>query len=273
MENIPLHGEALALATGTTYGAVTSTGVTAHPIKRPYPTGDARFVIPIAKGGAIEWVYEVKGELCCRPEDLAQRAAGLPARWADALTAYNRRRIVAFGGVESAYRAGLDYRFYLMERVAAIESPTHRKYVQVSARMSLDEMRLTPVAGDEEEALSLTSVLEPAAEGGKTLCYTTRYERDPKNRELAIRAHGLKCQACGFDFEEAYGELGRGFIEVHHVKPLHSLGGETPVDPVEDLVCLCSNCHRMVHRKKGEVLSVEELSALLGKIDASKGGL
>lgn len=32
--------------------------------------------------------------------------------------------------------------------------------------------------------------------------------------------------ACVFDFEKVYGDYGRNFIEVHHVKPLYDLGNE-----------------------------------------------
>ena len=100
-------------------------------------------------------------------------------------------------------------------------------------------------------------------EGRKVLYYTTKYERDPKNRKEAIRIHGTKCMACGFDFEETYGERGRNFIEVHHVKPLHDVNEETIINPSTDLICLCSNCHRMVHRKRDSILSLEDLKKIL----------
>jgi 5-methylcytosine-specific restriction protein A len=69
--------------------------------------------------------------------------------------------------------------------------------------------------------------------------------------------------ACGFDFEEVYGEIGKNFIEVHHVKPLYSKDEEVEVDPKTDLICLCPNCHRMVHRYKDKVLSLSELKEIL----------
>ena len=31
------------------------------------------------------------------------------------------------------------------------------------------------------------------------------------------------------------------------------------IDPYNDLVCLCANCHRMMHRNSGHVMTVEEL--------------
>ncbi|MER7492619.1 HNH endonuclease [Streptomyces pharetrae] len=78
-------------------------------------------------------------------------------------------------------------------------------------------------------------------------------ERDPKLRALKIqqvRRQGcpLRCEVCAFDFARTYGDLGEGYIEVHHVTPLHVSGAkETKLD---DLACLCANCHRMCHRSR-----------------------
>jgi hypothetical protein len=93
--------------------------------------------------------------------------------------------------------------------------------------------------------------------------YGKRYERNPENRKKAIEIHGLSCAVCGFNFEEVYGERGKDFIEVHHVKPLSAIGEQVAIDPKNDLVPVCSNCHRMIHRRKDAVLTVEELNALL----------
>ncbi|CAM4081218.1 HNH endonuclease [Bacillus manliponensis] len=100
-------------------------------------------------------------------------------------------------------------------------------------------------------------------EGAATVYYGTRYERDVRNRSMAIEIHGCSCVVCGFDFEKVYGERGKGFIEVHHVKPLSMLESVVEINPKEDLVPVCSNCHRMIHRKKDEILTVEELRAII----------
>lgn len=101
---------------------------------------------------------------------------------------------------------------------------------------------------------------------GKVIEYHgTRYERNPVNRARAIEIHGTICKACGFDFEKVYGERGRGFIEVHHINPLFSIDKETDINPETDLVPVCSNCHRMIHRKKNTVLTIEELKLLLNE--------
>ena len=52
---------------------------------------------------------------------------------------------------------------------------------------------------------------------------------------------------------------GDGYIEIHHCKPL-SAGGL--FDPQTDLVPVCSNCHRMIHRRR-PWLSVEQLRQLV----------
>ena len=71
------------------------------------------------------------------------------------------------------------------------------------------------------------------------------------------------CSVCGFDFEKVYGELGESFIEVHHNKPLFTLGGNKEV--IIDLDCVCSNCHRMLHKRRNEILTVEELRKIVNK--------
>ncbi|MFJ4153496.1 HNH endonuclease [Pseudomonas sp. NPDC089752] len=104
---------------------------------------------------------------------------------------------------------------------------------------------------------------ESANEGSKSSYFGTRYERRKDLRMQAIAIHGLDCKACGFDFEQAYGEHAKGFIHVHHVVPISNFGGEKAVNPATDLVTLCANCHAMVHRKKDMTLSVEELKGML----------
>lgn len=95
--------------------------------------------------------------------------------------------------------------------------------------------------------------------------YTTKYERNPYNRKMAIAIHGIKCMACGFDFEEVYGAAGRDFIEVHHTKPLSEIGSEVIIDPEKDLVCLCANCHRIVHRHRSSIYTVDEVRQMISE--------
>lgn len=79
-------------------------------------------------------------------------------------------------------------------------------------------------------------------------------------KKQARQAGKLRCEACNFCFEEMYGELGQDFIECHHTIPVASLrpGQKTRL---QDLVLLCSNCHRMIHRSG--CMSIDALKLLL----------
>jgi len=76
-----------------------------------------------------------------------------------------------------------------------------------------------------------------------------RIDRNSRLAREAKRIHGTSCKVCSFSFEEHYGELGKGFIEAHHLQPLSKLKGEKLLlNPKDDFTVLCSNCHRMIHR-------------------------
>jgi len=73
----------------------------------------------------------------------------------------------------------------------------------------------------------------------------------------------LFCIVCGFDFEAIYGELGRDFIEVHHTGVIRE--GD-PVDlmiALERVAPLCANCHRMIHRRPGVIIALQELRTIV----------
>ena len=78
---------------------------------------------------------------------------------------------------------------------------------------------------------------------------SVRYERSSVNRKACIAIHGTKCKICGFDFEEIYGDIGKDFIEVHHIEPVSSFEKPRCVNPKKDLIPVCSNCHSVLHRR------------------------
>ena len=118
-----------------------------------------------------------------------------------------------------------------------------------------------PAAIEEQVAADLASLAleEQLEEGGKIARLVAFYERNPQLRASAIKLHGTSCKACGFNFADAYGERGKDYIEVHHLVPISTYIEPTAIDPAKDLTVLCSNCHRMVHRKRDKPLSLGEL--------------
>lgn len=102
----------------------------------------------------------------------------------------------------------------------------------------------------------------PLSEGKEKTRIQTYLERNPRLRKQAIEIHGTTCVVCNFNFAEKYGKFGEGYIEIHHLKPHSSVKGERAVDPKSDLVPVCSNCHRMIH-KPNPMLSIEELKKIV----------
>jgi hypothetical protein len=92
---------------------------------------------------------------------------------------------------------------------------------------------------------------DPAAEeeGNRATVLVSKYERSRKNRDACIRAYGAWCRVCELDFAKVYGEIGKGYIHVHHLHPLATLKGKAQkIDPAKDLRPVCPNCHEMLHR-------------------------
>jgi predicted HNH restriction endonuclease len=111
-------------------------------------------------------------------------------------------------------------------------------------------------------------------EGGisKSIKEVSRITRNAEARRKCLEyffqnGENYICQICGFDFEKLYGEIGKSFIEVHHIKS-HTLlskeKGEHEIDPQNDLIPVCSNCHSIIHRKK-DALEISELKRLIEK--------
>ena len=98
-------------------------------------------------------------------------------------------------------------------------------------------------------------------EGAKTRVAVNKYERDRRARQRCIQRHGAICKVCDLDFEKRYGEIGDGFIHVHHTKPLSQITDHDnyTINPFTDLVPVCPNCHAMLHKGEPEPFTVEEL--------------
>ncbi|MEG7379697.1 HNH endonuclease [Bacillus subtilis] len=88
------------------------------------------------------------------------------------------------------------------------------------------------------------------------------YERNPMARKKCLERYGFSCVICGCDFEKIFGELGKGFIHVHHIIELNQIGKEYEIDPINDLRPVCPNCHAMLHKKK-PAFTVEELKDII----------
>ncbi|MDZ8051745.1 MAG: HNH endonuclease [Aulosira sp. ZfuVER01] len=87
-------------------------------------------------------------------------------------------------------------------------------------------------------------------EGATTQIMVNTYERNSQARKKCLATHGLGCYICGFNFARFYGDVGKDFIQIHHLKPLSEIKEEYEVDPIKDLRPVCPNCHAMIHMRK-----------------------
>ena len=99
-------------------------------------------------------------------------------------------------------------------------------------------------------------------EGGLQQVIQTKYERSPSARKACLEAHGFECSVCEMNFRDQYGDIGDGFIHVHHLRPISTRGKKYKIDPVNDLVPVCPNCHAMLHRSLPP-LTPDELKRVL----------
>jgi 5-methylcytosine-specific restriction endonuclease McrA len=148
-----------------------------------------------------------------------------------------------------------------------LDSPIARNR-DANFQESRGKLRLTQIL-NESKFGSLSSTFpdevdanEKYFEGAVRRVSVNAYERDSKARQKCIEYYGLNCFICSFNFEDAFGKLGKGFIHVHHLHPISEIGEAYEVDPINDLRPICPNCHAMLHRRSPP-LSIDELKKIL----------
>jgi 5-methylcytosine-specific restriction protein A len=115
-----------------------------------------------------------------------------------------------------------------------------------------------PTAEELQEALES---LPPDAidveliEGSLKLVSHMKRERAPglaKKKKAAFRdkCGKLFCERCGLTPSDSYEpDVADACIEVHHAKTLVKDMAEGHLTSLDDLQCLCANCHRVTHRE------------------------
>ena len=101
-------------------------------------------------------------------------------------------------------------------------------------------------------------------EGAVKTVIVNRYERSTEARRACLAHYGFRCMVCDFSFEETYGSKGAGFIHVHHLVPLASIGEQYSPNPITDLRPVCPNCHAMLHRTNPP-MDIDSLRSAIGK--------
>ena len=85
-------------------------------------------------------------------------------------------------------------------------------------------------------------------EGGVKQDVVNAYERNPEARKKCLEKHGYNCKICETSFEEIYGDIGKNFINVHHLFPISKIPRQYKINPIKHLCPVCPNCHAMLHQ-------------------------
>ena len=130
-------------------------------------------------------------------------------------------------------------------------------------------------AKKQRKKLYVYSEDDKVMEGKAEVKITVVKERSQRLRTAAIAHYTvdgtIKCAVCGFDFKETYGELGDGYIQMHHENPVYQYSDdgfeEYISEAVKNMKPLCANCHCMIHRNKSKLISITELKSI---VDSNK---
>lgn len=136
---------------------------------------------------------------------------------------------------------------------------TSKKLIKVGSKWYASDKEIEFSSPDEID------IPEKYIEGASKEVFINVYERNPAARKKCIEHYGYKCSVCDFNFEKIYGEIGKGYIHVHHIVPLAKLKKAYKLNPIKDLIPICPNCHAMIHRTD-PVMKVKELRKHLSLI-------
>ena len=177
---------------------------------------------------------------------------------------------VAVQGREKEF--GEWYRGFLVEvlpKYGNVPELVHQIYLPPSESIeasSGSEPRSESVDDTKDAVKPVVIVEEPEIywQGGE-IPGSPGYRRNSDARNKCLQTWGYECAICCFDFEKAYGELGKGYIQVHHLIPVSEGGGEEHmIDPIWGLIPACPNCHAMLH-KESPPIPPERLAKIMAE--------
>lgn len=189
-----------------------------------------------------------------------------------------RRQVCVVGKADPGYRVNLDeWNFkkpnrgqivdiIKVERRRPPDFTLHRKQLYIwgmfnNIDVNIDDTinRMIQVVVDDDEGVDegadrVFLKLHKNKERSSAIVAQAKYRARSEGRFF--------CEVCTFNFETEFPALGTGFIECHHKLPIATGGIRRTL--VEDLAIVCSNCHRMLHRKyQGIYLTVEDLRTMV----------
>jgi 5-methylcytosine-specific restriction enzyme A len=161
-------------------------------------------------------------------------------------------------GYQAGNVAAITYNATRIPDYAQLESDL-RRMLDLYSRLTEQIDRVN--AGNEQAEVRGADLEEE-----RRLGWHRRYEgRNTRAAKEAKREQGYTCQACGRNYVDMYGEVGQRCVDAHHLVPFAQLeeGQRRQLNPLRDFAILCSPCHRIVHSRHGDPLSLPELREIV----------
>lgn len=202
---------------------------------------------------ALDLYFELRGEIPREGDERVQALSDLLRRYPCHSSASR----------DASFRnpAGVVFKLQNLRQVATGRGLANvsRRDHDVWAKLGNDPERTRCMASDIRVAIDSVGPLVPAAdveadfvEGRLLTLLHHRRERDPRIRrrllETRRRSGILRCDMCNSTAALRRTELEDAIFEVHHILPLSSLGQHVTRTRLGDVVLLCANCHRVLHR-------------------------
>lgn len=141
-----------------------------------------------------------------------------------------------------------------LHQVGAADVRVFEEFSGREAELALIAAEIRRVGATEKQPPAIPEEDEAGVPEGRLLYRLHRSrERDrglvQRKKATVLATSGkLTCEACGLDPVALYGDLGDAVIECHHLRPLAVSGPRTT--RLADVVLLCANCHRAIHRTR-----------------------
>ncbi|WP_052074760.1 HNH endonuclease [Shewanella mangrovi] len=143
---------------------------------------------------------------------------------------------------------------------------------RIKVHMSLNNLseselhdRVLTIVNEDSAVIPEVETNASLLEGKCVKILVNKFERNRYARAACLEHYGFKCQCCLNNMKDIYGSIAEGLVEVHHITPISEIGVDYQIDPIADLVPLCPNCHRVVH-KRNPPYTVEEVRSALKNI-------
>ena len=162
---------------------VLQTYITAHPSIAPYPQKKPKYIIPIKKGGRLEFLFNVVTIIDCVPDDIYNYSKVLTEQQYLNLIKYHQHRKDSFG----YSRPESPYRFYILDIDSPITQPFERKNIQVSTWINFSSIPKIELINKENSCDDGFATNEEDIcnihEGHLIRLMVNKYERNPIARK------------------------------------------------------------------------------------------